>query len=613
MNQALDASEEYDIVIIGAGTAGSVIAHCLSTQTHLSVLVLEAGENRNDDPNVYTPGLVRRLLDNADYDWQFKTEPEAGLNGRSIKHPRGKVVGGTSATNSLALLYPNRASIDAWEAMGNDGWNWETLRPYFEKFQTIGKPAVEVRDQLPLAHSEKAVERTQGPLKTSFPPRVTLVQTVWVESWRALGLGDMTDAFDGNAVGGHTSVCHISSERKERSHAGEAFLASAAANRENLKVLTGASVRRIVFSQDVTPLRAKGVEYSKDDKRYAVHARKKVILAAGSILSPAILEHSGIGDKERLSDLGITLTYHNPAVGENLQDHIRGALMLEEAESVPGRNTLPESEVRERYETNRSGPWAESACWAFAYMPLPPFIEAGEQADCEAKLSAGLSVNFGHSNFEKKHREYLKGVLSSPQEVAATAFLTRRAYAPVEPGSAKSGDTNWIGMCAMLSHPLSRGTVHIVSREPDEHPEIKCNYYSNELDLDVHAHIMKGLQRLAGTEPFKSIIKPGGRREPPLTPDSPLEDYKAALRAYAGTNYHPVGTCSMLPEGDGGVVDSRLKVYGTENLHVIDASIMPVIPRANVITAVYAVAERAADLLLEGLGLTSNGQKSAAQ
>ena len=240
----------------------------------------------------------------------------------------------------------------------------------------------------------------------------------------------------------------------------------------------------------------------------------------------------------------------------------------------------------------------------FAYMPLEPFVNAADRDYWNRKLQEGLSVDFDQPNFERQLRVYIKAVLSSPQEAAATAFLSRRPYAPVEPdtqGGEEPVATSWIVLAAMLSHSLSSGSVHITSRSSEQYPKIQCNYYSNEFDLEVHARIMKGLLHLAATEPLSRCIKQGGRREPPLDLDSPLDEFKAALRAYAGTNYHPVGTCSMLPEKGGGVVDSKLKVYGTENVHVVDASVIPVIPRANIIATVYAVAERAADILLEDL------------
>jgi choline dehydrogenase-like flavoprotein len=610
MDNTASTAQEYDIIIIGAGTAGSLLAYRLSAQPHLSILVLEAGENRNDDSNIYTPGLSNKLLDNDDYDWQFKTEPERGLCGRRVKHPRGKVVGGSSAINSFALLYPSRAGIDAWERLGNDGWNWQTLRPYFERFQTIGKPPDEIREKLLLTHSEEAVHRTKGQLHTSFPARVQPLQKAWVETWRALSLENLTDAFDGDAIGGHTSVCHISSETKQRSHAGEAFLANSL-DRENLSVITGAHVERIVFSKDGVTAVASGVRYIKNDESNYVCARKKVVLAAGSLSSSAILELSGIGDQQRLSPLGIPLTYHNIAVGENLQDHIRAGLNFEATDDVPKRNALPELEAREKYETNREGPWAEAACWMFSYMPLLPFIDAGEQHEWERTLKESFSVNSTQTPLEKEHEDFVRAMLLSPHEAAATAFLSRKPAAPIEATNEEPMATNWIALCAMLSHPLSRGSVHIASRSPHEPPKIKCNYYSNHLDLEVHARIMKGLERLAETEPFSRYLKRGGRRSPSLKPDSSLDDIKAALKMYACSNYHPVGTCSMLPEEIGGVVDSRLRVYGTENLHVVDASIMPIIPRANIITTVFSVAERAADLLMEDITLAADGGRCA--
>ncbi|KAK4543053.1 hypothetical protein LTR36_005830 [Oleoguttula mirabilis] len=603
---AKGVEQTHDIIIIGAGTAGSVLANRLSANPDVSVLVLEAGKDHNNDPNVYTPGLALQLLDNDKYDWRFATEPEPQLNDRVIKHPRGKVVGGSSAINSFALIYPNRAGIDVWESMGCEGWSWDALQPAFEKFQSVCEPVDEMREQLVLAHGEKVIGRTEGPLQASFPPRVEPLQKAWVETWRSLGLDSKSDSLEGEALGGHTSTCHISADRKERSHAGVAFLRPVA-DRPNLTVVTEALVERIIFSRppggEVT---ATGVQYTRGGNSHTVHARKEVILAAGSFGSPALLELSGIGDRDRLSELGIPVVHHNPAVGENLQDHIRGGLSFEAAEGVPARSRMPEEEARKLYEHDRSGPWGESACWAFAYMPLLPLMSKSEQAEHLRLLDTGFESVPPSSAFEKQRDAFVRTMLSSPTEAAATAYLARKpailAPSSTPEAGADAQPTNWITLFAMLAHPLSRGSVHITSRSPSHKPRIIGNYYSHPLDLEVHARILKAFERLVSTPPLSKWLKVGGKRMPNLGPDASLEDIKASLRQYAGTNYHPTGTCSMLPEEVGGVVDSRLRVYGVRNLRVIDASVMPMITRGNVIATVYAIAENAAEMLTEELG-----------
>lgn len=466
------------------------------------------------------------------------------------------------------------------------------------------EPSLVVREQLALAHSAEAVKATSGPLEASFPPRVEALQSAWVETWGKLGLQNDKDAFHGDALGGHTSTCHVSASTKQRTHAGEAFLASVA-DRPNLTIITGALVEAVDFAEREGKRTATGVRYTKGGKTLHIVARKKVILAAGTFLSPALLERSGIGDSQHLSTLGVPLNYHNAAVGENLQDHIRGSISFEAADDAPLPIPIPDEEARKMYERDRSGPWGERLARAFSYMPLPPLLNDESQVHLDKVLN-GVGQPAASGDFTAKHRSFVKAQISDPAGSTATAFLTRRPAIPPagsaqQPSSgAVQAPTRWISLEAMLSHPLSRGSVHITSPSSQEKPTIRANYYSDPTDLEVHALVLKALTKVAATPPLSDFIKRDGEHAPA---DSSLDGLKAHLKKYTGTNYHPTGTCSMLPEEFGGVVDSRLKVYGTENLHVVDASVMPVVPRCNIITTVYAIAERAADMLAEDLGL----------
>ncbi|KAK1037535.1 hypothetical protein LTS16_012756 [Friedmanniomyces endolithicus] len=587
--------QTYDIIILSAGTAGSLLANRLSEDPALSILLLEAGQDRNRDKRIYIPALNTQLLDNPSFDWQYVSTPQPGLNGRTIKQPRGRVLGGSSAIDSYALIYPSAAGLDAWADLGNAGWDWTSMKPYFRKFQTVCAPSETVRRELGLSHHDESVRETCGPLRACFPQVVYPRQKVWLETFRKLGLENRVEAMDGKALGGCISTCHIDGETRERSHAGSAFYASAR-ERANLLLVCGATVRRIVFDKEADGLlRATGVRYSVNGTEHQVSVRKEIILAAGVFGSPQILELSGIGSPRVLGEHGIDVAYANPNVGENLQDHMRAALLYEAADGVEFEPTLPEAEARRLYETSRTGPWAERACHTFAYMPLQQFLSAEEKEDLRSVLDESLTGS-SLSPFEQKRNDFVHRMIKSPSEATATAYFALRP-APDPAGKPM------LALLSMLSHPLSRGIVHIHSADPFAKPTIDPGYYTHPLDLEVHARHMQSLEKLAQTEPLASMIKPGGARSPDGYDALTLERAEQLVQAHSSTNYHPCGTCGMMPESMGGVVDARLKVYGTSNVRVVDASVMPIIPRGNIITTVYAVAEKAADVLSEDLGI----------
>lgn len=305
----------FDIIIVGGGTAGCVLASRLSSISHLNILLIEAGPDNNEDPKVSTPLTSRRMFSDPKYDWDFRTIPQDGLNGRAIQQTRGRMIGGSSAINSHSLVYPNRAMHESWaEIAGDKRWSWERMERFYKTFQTV--QAKEVTDQ---RHSTVEAA-TGGPIQASYPRQMHILQNAWEDVFRSLGAYSDQDGTSGRAIGGLTTTNAIDGRamRGERSHSGNSFL-KPSLGRSNLTVETDAVVKRVDFQEhrsgDSKTLQAIGVTYEKGGITLSVRANKEVILCAGVFGSPQILELSGIGCKVILENAGVQCLVDLPGVG----------------------------------------------------------------------------------------------------------------------------------------------------------------------------------------------------------------------------------------------------------------------------------------------------------
>ncbi|KAH9890787.1 hypothetical protein F4778DRAFT_367719 [Xylariomycetidae sp. FL2044] len=608
-----------DFVIVGGGMAGLVVAARLTEDPSTSVIVLEAGNDHSRDPRIRTPALWLSILGTEEFDWNYRSTPQKGLDGKIVPLSQGKLLGGSSAINGQAFVANSQAAVDAWAQFGNPGWDWGTMAPYYKKSHTLSLPDPPAFDNLRLGYVDLLSARaSDGPIRASFPDEADdPLPSAWVDTLAALGYPASNDPFSGEMTGGYVNAMTIDPDSRTRSDAVTGYL-QPSISRPNLTVMTNSMVETVIFDKAEATPRALGVRVRKGAETFSVKANKEVILAAGAFGTPKLLQLAGIGSRTRLEALGIPVVVDNANVGENLQDHPTIGVSFEAADGVSTMDGMvrgePEAVAKatEQYTTSKSGPLAVGGNFAGSLLPVVDFTQGPDSAvTLQSVLEATATAQHSMPGaFSPHHETFVRSLLGDGTQATGNIFMYTACGNHVPEGSgsdiAKTASTegNFLTISAALLFPLSRGSVHIASRDPGDAPVIDSRYLEHPLDLEVIARHLRFVNTLVKTQPLSRYLKPHGRRSHGAPADlGDLDAVKKYARRAALSCWHPTSTCAMLPRERGGVTDPELCVYGVQGLRVVDSSIIPLATRGNPQTTVYAVAERAADLVKERWGI----------
>jgi choline dehydrogenase len=527
---------EYDYIIVGAGSAGCVLANRLTENPDVTVLVLEAG-GKDNSIFMKMPLAWRQIWRGPRFNWNYTTEPERFLDGRQVALPRGKVLGGSSSINGMLYVRGHPRDYDLWRQAGCDGWSYADVLPYFKRAEGSWR-------------GEGEYHGGAGPLGVSATDVSHLGFDLIRDTARAAGI-PMTDDFSGGQPEGF-GIVDLTIKDGVRCSAANAYL-HPALTRSNLTLKIMALTQRVLIEQG----RATGVCYLADGVQTVAHAKREVILCGGSYNSPQLLLLSGIGPAEEIAEHGITPVHELPGVGKNLSEHIVFHVQFALKEPVTFLSRLRADKVAMsvlQWAMFRTGDFATQALTALAFLR--------SRADLERP---DIQLFFNSTRMDAK--VWIPGI-TPPQRHMLEGYPS-------------------------LNYPESRGEVRLRSADPNDAPRIWLNSLSTEQDRATARECIRLVRRIYNTPPLGDLIESETSPGVDIVSDA---DIDAFTRRTAEVGHHPVGTCAM-GAGEMAVVDPQLRVRGLSGLRVVDASIMPTVPGGNTNGPTIMIAERAADLI----------------
>ncbi len=542
---------EFDYIIVGAGSAGCVLANRLSANGKYRVAVLEAG-GKDTYPWIHIPVGYFKTMGNPKTDWCYKTEPDPGLNGRSLKWPRGKVLGGSSSINGLLYVRGQKEDYDGWRQLGNTGWSWEDVKPLFKRSESYTGGNDDERGR-------------NGPLSVSDTKVTREIVDLWLDSAVAAGYKRNPD-YNGEDQEG-VALFQLTTRNGRRCSSAVAYL-NPAKVRENLTVLTKCAVERLIFDGK----RCTGLKANHNGQSVTITAHKEVILSAGALASPQILMVSGIGAADELKPHGIEMVQELKGVGKNMQDHLQARPVYKTPLStinIEINNYFKQAMIGLKYIATRGGPMA---------------------------MAASLGTGF----------------LKTREDLAVPDIQFH--IQPFSADKIDEGPNQFSAFTASVLQlrPESAGHMELVSGDMRDYPKLHPNYLATKTDCNTIVEGVRITRRICQTKPVADHITEEYKPGPQVSDD--YDEILDWVRNTATTIYHPTGTCKMGVD-DMAVVTPELKVKGIEGLRVADASIMPIIVSGNTNAPCMMIGEKASDLVLadaEAGTSTSNVLEKAA-